>query len=75
MAISLADAKVIVQGQRANPVVHGILQLRCSNTHPHNFEEIEKRGNYQKVQIRRRQVSAPSVWSRTFNFELLLQYD
>ncbi|KAL8203141.1 UNVERIFIED_CONTAM: hypothetical protein K2H54_041679 [Gekko kuhli] len=50
-----------------------MLSSNCgAPTHPHNFEEIKKQGNYQKVQIRRRQISAPSAWSRTFNFELLL---
>lgn len=41
--MSLADAKVIVQGQRAKSVVHVIPQCR-DPLHPHNFKELEKTG-------------------------------
>lgn len=41
--MSLADAKVIVQGQRAKSVVHVIPQCR-DPLHPHNFKELEKIG-------------------------------
>lgn len=47
--MSLADAKVIVQGQRAKPVVQVIPNCRAP-LHPHNFKELEEQGNYQKVQ-------------------------
>lgn len=41
MAMSLADAKVIVQGQRAKSVVHVTPNCRAP-LHPHNFKELEK---------------------------------
>lgn len=43
MAMSLADAKVIVQGQRAKSVVHVTPNGRAP-LHPHNFKELEKTG-------------------------------
>lgn len=45
MAMSLADAKVIVQGQRAKSVVH-ITPPQSAGLHstPHNFKELEKTG-------------------------------
>lgn len=48
--MSLADAKVIVQGQRAKSVVHVTPQLQCSTPPTQFLRNWEKQGNYQKVQ-------------------------
>lgn len=60
-----------VKGQKS--VVHVTPQLQCSTPPTQFHKELEKnRGTTRKCKKWRRQLSAPSAWSRTFNFKLLL---
>lgn len=71
--MSLADAKVIVQGQRAKSVVHATPQLQGSTPPTQFLKESEKTGELpESAKYEEGSFPAPSAWSKTFNFELLL---
>lgn len=69
--MSLADAKVIVQGQRAKSVVHVIPPCR-DPLHPHNFKELEKTGQLPESAKYEEGGFQLLQHVKTFNFEFLL---
>lgn len=71
MAMSLADAKVIVQGQRAKSVVRVRPQCR-DPLHPHNFKELGKTGQLPESAKHEEGGFQLLQHVKTFNSEFLL---